>query len=222
MAPLRGLAATPLLFFAVGVSRLLVLAVPATVIGSYSTAIHAFSQTLVALILVAVAAVYAAKPGAGTRAAATRALLATGVGIVVAVAGAPIWGLLFGGAAGGLQSLAGHAGHVFADSQGAWGLVSAFQLGLFAALWAATAGRTGWRYAALGLGALAVTQAVLAIPVGELAHHYGFDPHVGLIRGWALALPTAAVWCLIRPAPFTGISPPAPPRAFPQASATRP
>ena len=131
MAPLRGLAATPLLFFAVGVSRLLVLAVPATVIGSYSTAIHAFSQTLVALILVAVAAVYAAKPGAGTRAAATRALLATGVGIVVAVAGAPI-------------------------------------------------------------------------------------------RGWALALPTAAVWCLIRPAPFTGISPPAPPRAFPQASATRP
>ena len=45
------LAATPFLFFALGVSRLLVLAVPVAVIGSYSTAIHAFSQTLLALVL---------------------------------------------------------------------------------------------------------------------------------------------------------------------------
>ena len=73
LAPWRrvaALAATPVLFFAVGVSRLLVLAVPATVIGSYSTAIHAFSQVLVAFILVAAAAVYTAGPGAGVRAAA--------------------------------------------------------------------------------------------------------------------------------------------------------
>ncbi len=37
------------------------------------------------------------------------------------------------------------------------------------------------------------------MPVDELAHHYGFDPHVGLLRGWALALPVAAVWWLTRP-----------------------
>ena len=204
LAPWRrvaALAATPVLFFAVGVSRLLVLAVPATVIGSYSTAIHAFSQVLVAFILVAAAAVYTAGPGAGVRAAAARALVAIGVGIVAAFAGAPVWGLLFGGAAAGLQSLAGHAGHVLVDSQGAWGLVPAFQLGLFAGLWAAVAGRTGWGCAALGLAALAVAQAVLTIPVGELAHHYGFDPHAGLIRGWALAAPVGAVWLLRRPSP---------------------
>ncbi|MDE0194850.1 MAG: hypothetical protein OXP08_04815 [bacterium] len=201
------LAATPVIFFALGVSRLLVLAVPAAVIGSYSIAVHAFSQILVGLILVGVAAVYAAGPAAGARAAATRAVLALGVGIAAALAGAPLWGALFGSAAAGLQALLGHAGHTFVDDQGAWILVPAFQLGLFAALWAALAGRSGWPRALLGLGALAVTQAVLTIPVGELAHHYGFDPHAGLIRGWALAAPVALVWLLRGSAPLPAFSP---------------
>ena len=205
----RGLAltATPVIFFALGVSRLLVLAVPATVIGSYSIAVHAFSQILVGLILVGVAAVYAAGPAAGARAAATRAVLALGVGIATALAGAPLWGALFGNAAAGLQGLLGHAGHTFVDDQGAWILVPAFQLGLFAALWAALAGRSGWPRALLGLGALAVTQAMLTIPVGELAHHYGFNPHAGLIRGWALAAPVALVWLLRGSPPLPAFSP---------------
>ena len=95
LAPWRrglALAATPAVFFALGVSRLLVLAVPAAVIGSYSIAVHAFSQVLAAVILVSVAAVYAAGPAAGARAAATRAVLALGVGIAAALAGAPLWG----------------------------------------------------------------------------------------------------------------------------------
>ncbi len=205
----RGLAltATPVIFFALGVSRLLVLAVPATVIGSYSIAVHAFSQILVGLILVGVAAVYAAGPAAGARAAATRAVLALGVGIATALAGAPLWGALCGNAAAGLQGLLGHAGHTFVDDQGAWILVPAFQLGLFAALWAALAGRSGWPRALLGLGALAVTQAMLTIPVGELAHHYGFNPHAGLIRGWALAAPVALVWLLRGSPPLPAFSP---------------
>ncbi len=195
------LAATPAVFFALGVSRLLVLAVPAAVIGSYTTAIHAFSQMLVALILVVAAAVRVVGPTAGTRAATIRALGAVGLGIAAGSAAAPVWGALFGGAAAGLQALAGHPGHVFVDIQGAWAIVPAFQLGLFTSLWAAVAGRTGWRRAALGLCVLAVAQAVLVPVVGELAHHYGFDPHVGLIRGWALAAPAALVWRLRRPAP---------------------
>lgn len=205
LAPWRrglALAATPAIFFALGVSRLLVLAVPATVIGSYSIAVHAFSQTLVALILISLAAVHTAGPTAGARSAAARALLAVGVGIAAALAGAPLWGAVFGNATAGLQSLLGHAGHAFADDQGAWLLVPAFQLGLFTALWAALAGRSGWRRALLGLGALATAQALVAVPVGELAHHYGFDPHAGLIRGWALAGPAVLVWLLRRPAPL--------------------
>ena len=58
------------MFFALGVSRLLVLAVPAAVVGSYAVAIHAFSQILVAVLLVAVAAYHTT--GGGRRAAGGR------------------------------------------------------------------------------------------------------------------------------------------------------
>ena len=115
---------------------------------------------------------------------------------------------------GGLQAHAGHAGHAFADGQGAWAILPAFQVGLFAALWIAVAGGgRSWRYALAGLGGVVLVQAVFGVPVDELAHHYGFDPHVGLLRGWALALPAAAVWFLTRPASFPVID--APPRALP-------
>ena len=209
------LAATPVVFFSLGVSRLLVLAVPAAVIGSYAVAIHAFSQTLVAVLLVAVAAYRTA--GTGRRGAA-RPAVAVALGAVAAFAAAPVLGAVVGGAVGGLQSLAGHAGHAFADDQGAWAILPAFQVGLFAALWIAVAGggRT-WRLALVGLGGVVLVQAGFGVPVDELAHHYGFDPHVGLLRGWALVLPALAVWWLARPAPITVFVKPALPRALPQA-----
>ena len=211
------LAATPLVFFALGVSRLLVLAVPAAVIGSYAVAIHAFSQTLVAVILVAVAAFRTTDTA---RRGAARAATAVALGAVAAFAAAPVLGAVVGGAVGGLQSLAGHAGHAFADDQGAWAILPAFQVGLFAALWIAVAGgglARSWRRALVGLAGVVLVQAVFGVPVDELAHHYGFDPHVGLLRGWALALPAAAVWWLTRPAPFRMLVRSAPARAVPQA-----
>ena len=209
------LVATPAVFFALGVSRLLVLAVPAAVIGSYAVAIHAFSQTLVAVLLVAVAAV---RTFGSDRRGAARAAVAVALGAVAAFAAAPVLGAVVGGTAGGLQALAGHAGHAFTDEQGAWAILPAFQVGLFTALWIAVAGGgRSWRRALAGLCGVVLVQAALGVPVDELAHHYGFDPHVGLLRGWALALPAAAVWCLTRPAPFTVIDTPAPPRALPQA-----
>ena len=201
------LIAAPFVFFGLGVARLLVLAVPAAVIGSYVVAIHAFSQTLVAVLLVAAAAFWTT--GGGRRAAA-RTALALGAGAVAAFAAAPLLGAAVGGAVEGLRAAAGHAGHRFADDQGAWAILPAFQVGLFAALWVAfaagrrtwAAGRRTWRRALAGLAGIVLAQAVLGLPVDELAHHYGFDPHVGLLRGWALALPAATVWwLLLRPAP---------------------
>ena len=63
---------------------------------------------------------------------------------------------------------------------------------------------------------LPVQEKVLGVLVGELAYHYGFNPHVGLIRGWALVLPAAAVWWLARPARREVIDvSPVPPRALP-------
>ena len=137
----------------------------------------------------------------GGRRAAARAGLAVGAGVVAAFAAAPILGAVVGGAVEGLQAVAGHAGHRFADEQGAWAMLPAFQVGLFAALWIAVAGGgRSWRRALAGLGGVILAQATLGVPVDELAQHYGFDPHVGLLRGWALALPAAAVWWLARPA----------------------
>ena len=142
--------------------------------------------------------------------------MAVALGVVAAFASAPVLGAVVGGAVGGLQALAGHAGHAFADSQGAWAILPAFQVGLFVALWIAVAGGgRSWRYALAGLGGVVLVQAVFGVPVDELAHHYGFDPHVGLLRGWALLLPAAAVWWLARPASFTVVHAPAPPRALP-------
>ena len=190
------LAATPVVFFVIGVARVLVLAVPIALVGSYEVAIHAFSQTLVAVLLVAAAAVWTAGDG---RQGAARALMSVGAGVAAALAAVPVLGALLGGGAAGLQALAGH-GHPFADEQGAAAMLPAFQVGLFVALWAAVAGRAAWRRALLGLGVLAASQATLALPVGELAYHVGFDPHVSLIRAWTVVVPVALVWVLARPA----------------------
>ena len=116
--------------------------------------------------------------GAGDgRRGAARATVAVGLGALAAFAAAPVLGAVVGGVVGGLQALAGHTGHVFADDQGAWAILPAFQVGLFAALWIAVAGGgRSWRRALAGLGGVVLVQAAFGVPVGELAHHYGFDP----------------------------------------------
>ena len=109
---------------------------------------------------------------------------------------------------------------VLTDDQGAWAILPAFQVGLFAALWIAVSGgglARSWRRALIGLAGVVLVQAAVSVPVDALAHYYGFNPHVGLLRGWALALPAAAVWWLTRPAPFRILVRPAPTRALPQA-----
>ena len=189
------IAATPVIFFAIGVARVLVLAVPVAFVGSYEVAIHGFSQTLVAVLLVVAAAVWAA---ADRRQGAARALVAVGAGLAAGFAAAPVLGALLGGGAAALQAVAG-LGHPFVDEQGAAAVLPAFQVALFVALWAAVADRARWRRALLGLGVLASSQAVLALLVGELAHHAGFDPHVSLIRAWTVVVPAALVWVLVRP-----------------------
>ena len=80
----------------------------------------------------------------------------------------------------------------------------------------AAAGRS-WRRALAGLGGVVLVQAVAGVPVGELAHHCGFDPHAGLLRGGASALPTVAVRWLTGPPRPAVIVTPARPRALPQA-----
>ena len=131
-------------FFMLSVSRLLVLAVPAAVIGSYSVAIHAFSQAWC------------------RRCWSRRPRSSAGQGGGKASPGTP-----------GTRS----------------------PTVLFAVRWIAVAGGgRSWRRALAGLVGLVLAQEAFGVPVDERAHHYGFDPQVGLLLcGWALVLP-AAVW----------------------------
>ena len=212
------LAATPFIFFAVGISRLLVLAVPRAVIPAHDVAIHAFSQTLVAIILVAAAAIWAGTPsGARRTGGAGRGGLAIVAGFLLAGAAGLFWGDLIAGATGWIQTLAGHGGHQFSDEQGALAILPAFQLGLFAALWLALGAARSWRRALAGFGLLALLQLVLLPPLGELAVHFGLDPHIGLIRTWAIAAPLGMVWLLWRPA-AAGRTAPLPANPLPQPS----
>ena len=96
---------------------------------------------------------------------------------MAAFVAAPLLGAVEGGAVEGLQGLAGHAGHRFADEQGAW-----------ACRWTSS------------------------------PTTYGFDPHVGLLRGWTLALPAAAAWWLfVLPASRAPAAASPPAGAVPQA-----
>ena len=202
------LGAAPAIFFLVGVARLLVLALPTTLVASHTVAIHAFSQVLVAGLLVAGLAVLSAR-SAGHPHPARRAVGAVGVGIVAALAAGPLWSNLMHWAVDGGQLLVQHGGHRSVDDpQGAIAILPALQLGLCAAFWAAIGARGPWRRLVIGVVGLAGLQFAVLLGLGELSHHLGFAPHVSLIRALGVAAPLAVVWVLRRP--LLTVSPPAP------------
>ena len=210
------LAAAPAVFFLLGVSRLLVLALPTTLVASPAVAIHAFSQVLVSCVLVAAVAVLSARSG-GRSHPARRTMGAIGVGIVAALVAGPVWSDLLHRAVDGVQLLVQHGGHrAVDDPQGAFAILPAFQLGLFAAVWVGSGARGPWRRLAGGVLGLAGLQLASLLAVGELSHHFEFAPHVSLIRTWALVAPVALVWVLRRPILLTSSPLPAPSPPLPQ------
>ena len=203
------LGAAPAIFFLLGVARLLVLALPTTLIASHTVAIHAFSQVLVAGLLVAGLAGLSAR-SVGRPHPARRAVGAIGVGIVVAVVVGPLWSDFLHRAVDGGQLLVQHGGghRLVDDPQGAIAILPALQLGLCAAFWVAVGARGPWRRLVLGVVGLAGLQLTVLLALGELSHHLGFAPHVSLIRAWGVVAPLAVVWVLRRPR--LTVSPPTP------------
>ena len=189
----------PVLFFVVGTSRLLVLALPNALVGSHETAIHAFSQVLSALVLVAAAAVWRQQHSERGSGSARVAMLAIGAGAVLAIGVGPVWSDAVGVTTTALQRLVQHAEHTFGDAQGAFAMLPAFQLGLLVAFWIAVARLAEWRQLILGVAVLALSQVVVSIGLGELSRHIGFDPHVSLVRAWALVFPVVLAVMLWRP-----------------------
>ena len=210
------LGATPAIFFLLGVARLLVLALPTTLVASHNIAIHAFSQVLVACILVSGLAVLSAR-SVGRPHPARRAVGAIGVGIVVALAAGPLWSDLMHQAVEGVQLLVQHGGHRPGDDpQGALVIFPAFQLGLSAALWRAAGARGPWRRLALGVVGLAGLQLAVLLVLGELSHHLGFAPDDSLIRAWGIVAPLAVVWVLRCPRLIASSPAPVSPLPVPQ------
>ena len=189
----------PPLFFWLGTARLLILALPDALVGSHEAAIHAFSQILAALALVAAAAFWRQQQSGRGSGGARVALLAIGAGVVLAISVGPVWNNVVGGTTAAFQSLVRHAEHTFGDAQGAFAMLPSFQLGLLVAVWIAVARLSAWRLLIIGVAVLALSQVVVSIGLGELSRHIGLDPHVSLVRAWALGFPVVLALMLERP-----------------------
>ena len=186
-AALWSAAAAPL-FVALGIARLLVVALPAGLGAPPAFFVHAFSQMLVAAGMVCAIALwrYGARPSTGLRAVAAIAL-ATGF---VALLGTPYTNAIVW-----LRPMA------FSDPQGALRFLPEFQFALFLALWVAAFVPSGWRRFACGVALLAAIQIAVSGGVQLLFTHAGVAPLVRDIRAWALLGPALVVAAVVTLAP---------------------
>jgi exosortase/archaeosortase family protein len=182
-----GVLATLPLFIALGIVRLLVLALP-DVVASPIFLVHAFYQLLLGAVVVFLAALWRH----GGRAAAGHAL----AGLIVGVLFIRLLGPSYS------RVVAYQAGAGLDDPQGAIALLPAFQVALYLALWVAAFVAVGWRRFLVGLAVLELTQMAGLLALHALASGSGLTAHVRDVRGWAVAGPVlifAAVVNVARP-----------------------
>ena len=172
---IAGVLVTLPLFIALGVVRLLVVALP-DVVASPLFLVHAFYQLLLGAVVVFLAALWR---HAG-RAAAGHALAGIIVGILVIYLLGPF----------STQVVAYPAGAPLEDPQGAIALLPAFQIGLYLALWVAAFGAsdTNWKRLLAGIALLGLSQTAGLLAMHTVASH-GLAAHVRDVRGWAVAGP---------------------------------
>jgi exosortase/archaeosortase family protein len=183
-----GVAAAAPLFIALGIARLLVVALPDAIVASPLFLVHAFYQLLLGAVVVFLTAQW--RHGGG---AAGRHALA---GVIVGVAFILLLGPLY------TRIVTYPAGAPLDDPQGAIAFLPAFQLGLYLALWVAAFAAAGWRRFLAGLAVLELTQTTGLLAVHALASHSGLTARVTDIRGWSVAGPlliVAAVVNVARP-----------------------
>ena len=178
-------AAVPL-FAAVGIARLLMVAVPAGIGTPPAFLIHAFSQLLVAAGMVGALAYW--RHGAGAAAYVRTALALTAALAFVSWFGAPY--------TRAIVSIAGAAAP-FDDAQGALMFLPAFQAGLFLALWIAAFTASGWRRLLCGAACMVVVQIAVAGGVPWVASHAGLVPLVRDVRAWALLGPALIIAAVV-------------------------
>lgn len=183
------LAAVPL-FAALGIARLLVVALPATLVGSPVFLVHAFYQLLLAAVVVVAAACWRHGPGA---IAWRRAALGAAAGGAFIYLLGPLYRRTLAWTLGSPLPLA--------DPQGALALLPAFQIGLFVALSVAALATLKWRPVATGLALLALSQVGVFAALQFGLPGDGFAPHVREVRAWAIAGPLLVAALLIHDRP---------------------
>ena len=178
-----GVLATAPLFIALGIVRLLVVALPGVVVTSPLFLVHAFYQLLLGAMVVFLAAHWRH----GGRAAAGHAL----VGGVVGVAFVYLLGPFY------THIVTYPANAPLDDPQGAIALLPAFQIGLYLALWVAAFVAAGWPRFLAGLALLPLTQTAGLLALHALTSYAGLTAHVRDVRGWAVAGPLLVVAAVV-------------------------
>ncbi len=178
------LAALPL-FVGLGMARLLVVALPPSLVASPLFLVHAFYQLLLAGVVVLLAAVW--RHGAG-RTAWNRALLGATLGGAVAYLLGPPYTRALTWA---------FAPTPIADPQGAIALLPGFQIGLYIALSVTAFVVLRVRTFAAGLAVLGLAQVAAFGTLHVVARDAGLTPHVRDVRAWALAAPLLVVAAMV-------------------------
>jgi exosortase/archaeosortase family protein len=184
---IMGVVAAAPLFIALGVARLLVVALPGAVVASPLFLVHAFYQLLLGAVVVFLAAQWRHRGSAAPRHALA--------GVIVGVAFIYLLGPLY------TRIITYQAGAPLDDPQGAIALLPAFQIGLYLALWvAAFVAASWWRFLA-GLVVLELTQTTGLLALHALTSHSGLTARVTDVRGWAVAGPLLIVAAVVNVRP---------------------
>jgi S-adenosylmethionine decarboxylase len=189
------------LFFALGVARLLVLALPPLIVESPAMLAHGFYQLLAAGVAIIVAAHVSERRNSG-RQASRRTVIALTTALAAGVLAANLWTPALDYAAGLLRLVVTTqipALRTAGDEQGALALLPGFQIGLFAGLWVALARRGRHRALVTGIGVLCVSQLMFLAGVGAMTDVLSVEPHALVIRAWAFAFPLALAVGLATP-----------------------
>jgi exosortase/archaeosortase family protein len=184
-----GVLATLPLFIALGIARLLVVALPDAVVTSPLFLVHAFYQLLLGAVVVFIAALW--RHGRST--AWRHALVGVAAGVLFVQVLGPVF----------TRAVTYFAGAPLDDPQGAIAFLPAYQIGLYLAVWVAGFLAVGWTRCLAGFAMLGLTQTAGLLALHVLATSAGLTAQVRDIRGWAVAGPlliVAAVVHVARPA----------------------
>jgi hypothetical protein len=177
-----GLSAPPL-FIALGIVRLLLVALPDALVASPLFLVHTFYQLVLAAVVVFLVALWRH----GRRTAPGYALSAVIAGVLIVWVVGPWY----------TRAVMQAAGAPLDDPQGAVAFLPAFQVGFYLALWIAAFAAAGWKRFIAGLAVLELTQIAGLLVLHGLATHSGLTAHVRDIRGWAIAGPLLIVAAVV-------------------------